>query len=102
MIDATTESLWRDPDATIGGVVAASWNGEIRVCHYCRTDEIVTNVRSPRWGEWEVCRACAEGHLAVLHGAEYKDVPRTESAARAAANSVHLLAMVDPWKFSTL
>lgn len=81
-------AVWADPQARLGGVVAAGSR-----CN-CHVNEACTVLRSPRWGEWDVCQPCGTEQLRVLHGGDISNLVRPDLVAAEAVRSLNLDSML--------
>jgi hypothetical protein len=80
-------STWTDPEATLGGVVAA---GSQCMCGAGAGAVL----RSPRWGEWNVCRSCGTDQLAVLHGGDITETAQPDLVEAEALRCIQLKWML--------
>jgi hypothetical protein len=84
---STTAENWTDPQATLGGAVAATSKC---ACGF----DAITVVRSPRWGAWDVCEPCGNEQLAVLRGGDISKMIRPDLIRAEALRCIQLDRML--------
>jgi hypothetical protein len=79
---------WTDPQARLGGVVAAGSR-----CA-CQVKDAETVLNSPMWGAWDVCRPCGTEQLYILHGGDIGNVMRPDLVSAMAQRTNQLNQML--------